>query len=279
MSGLGKGAPVGATGEFDEARAGGPCAFLGSVIDASEAQICVAGGVDIVDCKDPNAGALGALDADAVRDIVRAVDGSVPVSATVGDLPCDGRVLCDAVLKTSRLGVDYVKVGFFADAGADASEGRQQIRSAVAALGALELEDVGLVAVMLADGVFDAGLLDDFARAGFCGVIVDTADKASGSLFDILQPAEIERCIDTAHGLGLFCGLAGRLRLDDVPAALSFGPDIIGFRGALCARGAREAGLDPRAVCDLRARIPRSSCGPGRSFARPRASFGTALVS
>jgi uncharacterized protein (UPF0264 family) len=37
----------------------------------------------------------------------------------------------------------------------------------------------------------------------------------------------------------LICGLAGSLRLDDVPQLLQLQPDYLGFRGALCDRNDR----------------------------------------
>ena len=50
-------------------------AFLASVTNAAEAETALAGGADIIDCKDPSSGALGALDLAAVREIVTRIDG------------------------------------------------------------------------------------------------------------------------------------------------------------------------------------------------------------
>ena len=61
--------------------------LLVSVTTAQEAELAVAGGVDVVDVKNPAEGSLGAP-APAVIEAVRAVvpPGS-PVSAAIGDMP------------------------------------------------------------------------------------------------------------------------------------------------------------------------------------------------
>jgi dihydroneopterin aldolase len=43
-----------------------------------------------------------------------------------------------------------------------------------------------------------------------------------------------------------------------VPLLLPLQPDLLGFRGALCRGGTREAALDAEACAAIRARIPPS---------------------
>ncbi|MFL5577756.1 MAG: (5-formylfuran-3-yl)methyl phosphate synthase, partial [Gemmatimonadaceae bacterium] len=59
--------------------------LLVSVSSAAEAAAALAGGADLVDAKDPSAGALGAVSDGALRGIVAAVSGARPVSAALGD--------------------------------------------------------------------------------------------------------------------------------------------------------------------------------------------------
>ena len=61
--------------------------MLASVRDWEEAQIALNAHVDIIDLKQPDLGALGALDIDTIGDIVTKIDFRCPVSATIGDLP------------------------------------------------------------------------------------------------------------------------------------------------------------------------------------------------
>jgi dihydroneopterin aldolase len=50
----------------------------------------------------------------------------------------------------------------------------------------------------------------------------------------------------------LLCGLAGSLRLEDIPLLLRYRPDYLGFRGALCVQRQRTAALDDKAVARIK---------------------------
>ncbi len=181
----------------------GKPAFLASVTNADEAEIALAGGADIIDCKDPASGALGALSAQTVREIVERVRARLPVSATVGDLPSDPDVLTEAVAAMGATGVDVVKIGFF---------GESDPCAAISALGAAKSGSAQLVAVLMADRNPDFGLLPILADAGFAGVMLDTADKAAGRLTSVLSVGRLTEFVRTAHDHNLFAGLAGSLR-------------------------------------------------------------------
>ena len=221
--------------------------FLASVLEAAEATVALAGGAGLIDCKNPSAGALGALEPIQIQSVVAAVAGRVPVSATIGDLPCDAVVMVTAAEAVAATGVDIVKVGFFGDG---------DPREAIAALGAANLGHANLgktrlVAVLMADRAPDFSLIPLLAKAGFTGVMLDTADKSSGALPDVLDRKTLSDFIARAHGFGLAAGLAGSLRLDHIAGLVALSPDIIGFRGALC-NGRRTNGLDAARVTDVR---------------------------
>ncbi len=219
--------------------------FLASVTNAAEAEICVAGGADIVDAKNPSRGALGALDHAIVRAIRAAVPARTPVSATIGDLPCDPLTVARAVEAMAATGVDYVKIGLFPEGDAAA---------AIARLAA-EVGPARLVGVLLADLAPDFSLVPKMARAGFAGVLIDTADKSGPPLPDLLGRDALARFIETARDHGLFAGLAGSLRLCHIPSLLDLRPDILGFRGALCGKGVRTGGVDSLAVAAVGAAL------------------------
>ena len=63
--------------------------MLASVRGVAEADIAVSGGADIIDCKDPSAGALGAVATDVVRETVSFVARRRATSAVCGDLPME----------------------------------------------------------------------------------------------------------------------------------------------------------------------------------------------
>jgi len=188
---------------------------LASVRDAGEAETAMTAGADIIDLKDPQSGALGALDLKTIASCVRSIARRAPVSATVGDLPLDGETIRDAVLATAASGVDYVKLGLFP--GGDAR----------ACLRLLEAERsrVHLILVLFADALPDFDAVGEAARIGAAGVMLDTAGKSGGSLLDHLSLDTLARFVAAAKGEGLTVGLAGSLKANHVPQLLGLGPD------------------------------------------------------
>jgi uncharacterized protein (UPF0264 family) len=225
--------------------AGGAPAFLASVTSPEEARLAVISGASIIDCKDPSKGALGALDASTIGAIVAVVGGRVPVSATIGDLPSEPGIMVNAAKTIAATGVDIVKAGFFGEA---------DPRAAIAALGQADLVPAKCVAVLMADREPDFALVADLARAGFVGVMLDTADKAAGSLPDILDTTTLAAFIAEARKHGLASGLAGSLRVHHIAGLVALAPDVIGFRGALCG-AARTDALDAKRVASVRTSI------------------------
>ncbi|MFZ5790386.1 MAG: (5-formylfuran-3-yl)methyl phosphate synthase [Pseudomonadota bacterium] len=217
-------------------------AVLASVTSIEEAELVLAAGADLIDLKDPSAGALGALPGETIRAVVARIAGRRPVSATVGDLPMVPRTVATAVARAARLGVDIVKVGLFPGGNREAclevlaDEARRGRR---------------IVLVMFADQRLDFSLIERARDLGLAGVMLDTADKRGGGLRRHLDEATLAAFTARARGAGLLCGLAGSLALADIPALLPLRPDYLGFRGALC-RDGRTTALDParvRAVC------------------------------
>lgn len=231
-------------------------AMLASVRTLDEALLALKGGADLIDLKDPARGALGALDSATAQTIVTAIAGRAPVSATIGDWPSmDPAEILAAAQRTADTGVDVVKVGFF--------PGPAQAACA-RALTPLA-RGLPVVAVLFADLVPDPALIETLAECGFAGAMLDTAKKTSGSLLGHLDLASLDAFVRRVGGCGLFAGLAGSLRQQDVAALLALDPDYLGFRGALCAGGRRGGALDPIAFARIRAAIPRAATpGAGR---------------
>jgi uncharacterized protein (UPF0264 family) len=223
--------------------------LLASVADLAEVVSALTLGADIIDLKDPKRGALGAWPRALLPAAVAAVAGRVPVSATVGDLPMEPGTLLNAALTTTAAGVDYVKVGLFGGHGQDAC---------ITALAAAVKAGARLVAVLMADRRPELDVLPVLARAGFAGVMLDTADKGTGGLRRHLAPRELAAFVEAARALGLVTGLAGSLKVDDVGPLAALGPDYLGFRGALCG-GPRTASLDPAAFAKIRAALDASA--------------------
>jgi dihydroneopterin aldolase len=220
--------------------------FLASVRSAAEAETALAAGADIIDLKDPAKGALGAVDAMTARACLRRIGGRARVSATVGDLPMESGTVCQAVRATASLGMDFVKLGLFAEGDP------LQCLEALSA----ETARTRLVLVLFADALpaFDA--IAEAARIGAHGVMLDTARKDGRALIDHLDLAALGGFIAEARASGLLVGLAGSLQGRHVPDLLALEPDLLGFRSALCAGRAREEALDGAACEAIRALIP-----------------------
>jgi len=223
--------------------------FLASVRDAAEAEMAVGAGADIVDLKEPGRGALGALDLDSIDACVRAVGGRVPVSATIGDLPLEEKIVPAAVLATAARGVDYVKLGLFP--GGD----RERCLNALAGLAA----KIRLIVVLFADALPKIDTVGLAARIGASGVMFDTLGKGGAALPDLISPGKLAVFAAAARAGGMTMGLAGSLKARHVPGLLALGPDLLGFRGALCRGGERDRSLDKARLAAVRALIPKDS--------------------
>lgn len=229
-------------------------AMLASVTGPEEAEIAIAGGADIIDLKDPAAGSFAALPLQRISATVAAIKGRRPSSAVTGDPAMRADDMVAAVREITATGVDYVKVGLFPP--------EPQQRAAIQAL-AGTTKATRLVACLFIDREQEpTRLIAALAEAGFAGVMLDTADKAQGRLTTRASIAILSAFVRAAKEAGLMVGLAGGLEPPDVPRLLSLQPDFLGFRGALCAAGRREAGLDVHAVAAIRKLIPMQRQDP-----------------
>jgi dihydroneopterin aldolase len=223
--------------------------MLASVQDANEAQLALDGGADIIDFKDPSHGALGALDPELIAQGLRRVNNGTFTSATTGDWPLDPVVLTQAVRRIGETGVDYVKLGLIPG---------PSLQQCVEALAATTSE-YRLVAVLFADRGVPIEILPILRAAGFKGAMIDTFDKQAGGLRRHMTEGQLRAFVGAARGAGLMSGLAGSLRIDDVPALLSIEPDLLGFRGALCEGADRRTALSMERIRAVRKTVNRLS--------------------
>lgn len=254
--------------------------FLASVTSVAEALAAIAGGADLIDCKDPASGALGGLPLETIRAIRAALPRAIPVSATIGDLASEPEPVAAAALAVSGTGVDYVKVGFFPEGDARATIERlgeaflgaaarvrpgrsrgmlSQKGADVGAPGGADRQRAGLIGLLLADREPDLSLIGLMASAGFKGVMLDTAGKAGGALPQVMPRYRLQAFIREAHRCGMLAGLAGSLQIPHIALLASLKPDILGFRGAICRGRDRSGALDPKAVAQVRRTIDGSA--------------------
>jgi (5-formylfuran-3-yl)methyl phosphate synthase len=231
-----------------------PCPqLLVSVRNASEAHQAVLGGADVLDFKNPARGSLGPVDAETIasacgrlRELTAA---PLPtVSAALGEL---------AEISFSRLPpeVRYVKLGL--SGMRTRPDWRDIWRSTRDRFGRLNSAEVKWVAVAYADDIrADAPpveeVLREAAHAGCAGLLIDTFDKGSGRLLELLDLMALRKLGRAAHGSRLFFALAGRLRLDDIPLLADAAPDIVAVRSAACEGDDRIAEVSAARVAALR---------------------------
>jgi uncharacterized protein (UPF0264 family) len=214
--------------------------LLVSAKNAADAAAALAGGADIVDAKEPSAGALGAVTIDVLREVLSTVAAARPVSAALGDA-VDVASIGRRVRACAVEGVAFVKIGF---AGiTDAVHVSELIASAVGVAGA---HACAVVAVGYADadrvgGIGCDALFDAATRGGAAGVLIDTADKAGPGLLQISPPAALRRYVFAAHDRGLSIAMAGKLSDADLAVVRDAGADIAGVRGAACLAGRASA--------------------------------------
>ena len=228
--------------------------LLVSVVDAEEAELAVAGGVDIVDVKNPSEGSLGAPAPGVLAQVRAVVPPELPLSAALGDLPCLPGTAALAALGAARSGAAYVKLGLW---------GVTRVEDAVAVLRAARVAVAGeaeVVAVAYADAARVSSrplapweLVAAAREAGLSGCLIDSAIKDGRGLLSWIGPDALAELVAEAHGAGLEIALAGELRAEDLPAVRATGADIAGVRSAACLEGRRTAALDPARVAALRA--------------------------
>jgi uncharacterized protein (UPF0264 family) len=227
------------------------------VRNAEEASAALDGGADIIDAKEPDAGALGAVPLDTLRAIVRTVGASRPVTAAAGDA-ADEESVAHLAHAFVDAGARFVKIGL---AGVDNPERATALLGSAARTAGAER----IVAVAYADYPSTGGptpeqVLRAAIQVGVAGILLDTADKRGPSLPGVVPLPALVDWVTGAREEGLMVALAGKLTADDAAAVMTTGADIIGVRGAAC-DGGRSGRLSADRVRWLRALVTRAAAG------------------
>jgi len=208
--------------------------LLISVKNSEEALLALHAGADVIDLKDPDIGAVGALNLDITAQILRGINGRALVSATVGENHATLNALVTDIQCRADLGVDIVKIAFsslFDDA------------DFFAEMHKITNQNVRLVALFFADVTFDTQLIDKLQKMGFYGVMLDTQEKQF-SLLELQSKAHLEEFIRDCEKNQLISGLAGSLKPQDVEFLQELKPTFIGFRGGVCENNMRKSALN-----------------------------------
>ncbi len=219
--------------------------LLVSVRDAAEARSALAGGVDILDVKEPRRGALGAAEPGVWRQVLDVCRGRVPASAALGELD-----EAEAAGDLQNLqGFDYAKIGLAGCANLPDWPARW------ARLLARLPRSVAPVAVVYADWQAcespSPGEVIQAGAAQACqAILFDTWDKQQGNLLDHLSLAALAGWQASSQRHGMQVVLAGSLDASTIRRVWSLGADYLAVRGAACA-GTRTGRIDERRVRHL----------------------------
>lgn len=242
-----------------------------SVRNLAEARIAWESGVDLIDLKEPSAGPLGAV-SPAVRSEVASWFSS---PAHLGDLPTrPNRAAWSLALgelldreNAGNGGIDtlpsdplctaggtsFFRWAKFGLSGCATRPGWERVWQAAASRVPPGVE---LVAVAYADAL-EAGspspqqVLEFAARVGARVCLLDTWDKAGGSLPERIPLPELVQLVQSARAAGIRMALAGSLDLAAIEAILPLEPDWIAVRGAAC-DGGRSGRVSEEKIAAIR---------------------------
>jgi len=216
--------------------------LLISVKNLEEALVVLAADVDVIDLKDPNVGALGALDLKTTVQIVQEIDGRTIVSATVGEGHRSLSELSLDIQFRAEAGVDIIKIAV--------SELFYQSEF-IAEIHKLAKNGIKIVAVFFGDEGIDLELLPILQCAGFYGAMMDTKTKHS-SLTAHQSKDSLIYFIDQCSKNNMISGLAGSLKPQHVDYLTKFNPTFIGLRGGVCENFVRESVLRGTKVIEIK---------------------------
>ncbi len=229
--------------------------LLVSVVNKTEAQDSIKGGADIIDVKNPKEGSLGANFPRVIRAVKEAMPKNLELSATIGDLPNLPGTASLAALGAAVSGADYVKAGLY---GVKTVEQATTLMTEVVKAVKDYNSSLEIIASGYADfesvGCVNPLKLPEVAyTSGADGVLIDVKVKdGKSNLFTFLNDAQLQDFVTNAHKYNLLAALAGSLTPQDILRVNNLGADIIGVRGAVCARKDRVSGkLEQQKVADF----------------------------
>ena len=189
--------------------------------------------VDIIDLKDPENGALGALSTDVVGQIVSKIEGAAFISATVGEGHTSVSALVDDINAYASLGVDVVKLSV-SDLFLQKDFFTEMLQ--------ITTKGIKLVAVFFAENPIDLMLIKTLQQHGFYGAMLDTQLKTR-SLLDARTSESINAFTMQCKKHHLISGLAGSVNKNHLNELMQFKPNFIGMRGGVCDGKKRTAKL------------------------------------
>ena len=232
-----------------------------SVQNLPEAHEAMRGGADIIDVKNLQEALVGSAKPGVFRAVREAVPNEIHASLTLGVVPNQEGTVAMATWAAGQMNATSVKVGFMQ------ADYDKAVEVLLASKEALEGTETKLIGSLFADNVlYEAGLdphlMPRLARDGDCdGWLIDTLTKDGRNLFDFLPEDELTEMVYEGKRDGMSTALSGHLKMSDLDELARVNPDIVGVRGAVCAKGDRVEGVHWESVAEFKRQVDLRKSG------------------
>lgn len=216
---------------------------LVSVRNVEEAKIALRAGVDLIDLKEPEKGAMGMVDLSVVSLIQSALPSNLPLSMACGEL-CDVPKQLNVIPK----GISFYKFGL----SNCKSTGNWVDNLLLLKDQVLLLNKSAFVVPVLYGDYLKANSIKPFAllellfEHSFFAIMIDTWGKDGSSVLDLITIDELLQIQNKCDVHNVKFALAGSLNLERVIWLIREGikPAWFGFRGAVCKEMSRNKTID-----------------------------------
>ena len=204
---------------------------LGSIKSIEEASIIAEYNFDIIDIKNIEDGALGYVGDKQVE----AISGKLKqkdLSVTAGNqVHPNSYNMMNRVKFLNFLGIQYIKIGIF---------DKKKINEHKIFLEKVSSLRIKKVGVLFADQSLDINEIRNFCQLNYDGLMIDTVNKSKECTLNLLNHNLLNSFIEECHMSNKFCGISGSMTFENIEFAMSYKPDFIGYRGALCSSSNRK---------------------------------------
>ena len=199
--------------------------FLASIKDIDEATSASTIDIDILDLKNINDGALGFVGIELISKVKILLPKNI-LSVTMGnDINPNNSINIRNLKMVIEEEVNYLKIGLF---------DTKYLSEHQVILEQIDFKKTQPICVMFADQDFDLNNVEKLIDIGYQGIMIDTCNKNSKSIVELLSRKEIKYFLKTVKARGMICGLSGSLKLEHISMLRELNPDFLGFRGQLC---------------------------------------------
>lgn len=239
--------------------------LLVSVRSKTEAIEAIAGGVDILDIKEPANGSLGMATTTVINEIADAVHRQtrpIPVSVALGELH---NWTNQANAPSLPANVTFAKVGLSGLRGQP--NWQRSWQSFRQRCEDRRQQSIKWVAVAYADALqASSPRLPEVLQAALetkcAGLLIDTYGKGTKSLIDHLSVAQLCEIAAECRRANIFLAIAGRLTIEAVQNVSICQPDILAIRSAACRHGNRQDSIDAAAIASFKDAMHRINPHP-----------------